>query len=133
MTEEKVITLNVDRKNFEEIYFSNNQGSLFFSPTTKSKTITTLIVIVVFFAVLAFKNQLSEKNVGILYFISFLFLLCAVYLSLGINKVSRWKKQVNGYLKTLENAERYEIKISDENFKVNLNNDEEISEWKDFK
>lgn len=133
MTEEKVITLNVDRKNFEEIYFSNNQGSLFFSPTTKSKTITTLIVIVVFFAVLAFKNQLSEKNVGILYFISFLFLLCAVYLSLGINKVSRWKKQVNGYLKTLENAERYELKISDENFKVNLNNEEEISEWKDFK
>lgn len=91
------------------------------------------MVIVVFCIVFALKGQLSEKNVGILYFISFLFLLCAVYLSLGINKVSRWKKQVNGYLKTLEQAQLYELKLSDEFFKVNLNKDEEISEWKDFK
>jgi hypothetical protein len=30
MSEEKVITLKPERKIFEDIYFSGNQGSLFF-------------------------------------------------------------------------------------------------------
>ena len=37
MADEKVIKLRVKRKDFEDIYFSKNQGSLFFSPTTKVK------------------------------------------------------------------------------------------------
>jgi hypothetical protein len=42
-------------------------------------------------------------------------LLCAIFLSVSINKVSRWKKQVNAYLNRLENCNTYEIRY-DQNF-----------------
>lgn len=129
----KTIKLNVNRKDFEEIYFRENQGSLFFSPTTKGKTFTTIIVALILVILFYFKGDLSKEKFGILYFVSFLFLLCTVYLSLGINKVSRWKKQVNGYLKSLENSKIYKITFDDEVFNVNLNNQEELSKWEDFK
>jgi hypothetical protein len=79
MSEEKVITLKPDRKIFEDIYFSGNQGSLLFSPTTKSKTVTTIAAAVILVIVFLFKDSLSKDSQGILYFLSFIFLLCAVF------------------------------------------------------
>lgn len=133
MNGEKVIKLHVNRKDFEEIYFSGNQGSLFFSQTTKGKTVTTIVVGLILLILFFFKDDLSKEKFGILYFVSFLFLLCTVYLSLSINKVSRWKKDVNKYLKSLEDSEIYEIRFNDEIFNVNLNHQEELSKWEDFK
>ena len=132
MNQGKIINLNVRRQDFEDIYFKGKQGSLFFSPTTKSKTITTLVIVLIFIVLFLFKDHLSKDKVGVLYFVSFLFLLCAVYLSLAINKVSRWKKQVIHYLKTLENAEVYQIQFDDKTFSVNLNHQIEECEWGDF-
>ncbi|MEI7488891.1 MAG: hypothetical protein WCJ72_16065 [Chryseobacterium sp.] len=132
MNGDKVIKLNVNRKDFEEIYFSGNQGSLFFSATTKGKTVTTIVTGLILLILFCFKSDLSKEKFGILYFVSFLFLLCTVYLSLSINKVSRWKKDVNKYLKSLEDSKIYEIRFNDEIFNVNLNGQEELSKWEDF-
>lgn len=93
MNEEKVITLKPDRKIFEDIYFSGNQGSLLFSPTTKSKTIATITAAVVVFIVFLFKDLLSKESVGILYFLSFIFLLCAVFLSVTLIKFQDGKNR----------------------------------------
>lgn len=133
MSGDKVIKLKVNRKDFEEIYFSGNQGSLFFSQTTKGKTVTTIVVGLILLILFCFKGDLSKEKFGILYFVSFLFLLCTVYLSLSINKVSRWKKEVNRYLNSLENSKIYEIRFNDEIFNVNLNHQEELSKWEEFK
>ncbi|WP_426481996.1 hypothetical protein [Chryseobacterium sp. R2ACT005] len=132
MNEEKVITLKPDRKIFEDIYFSGNQGSLLFSPTTKSKTIATIAAAIVVFIVFLLKDNLSKESVGILYFLSFIFLLCAIFLSVSVNKVSRWKKQVNHYLNVLEKCKVYEIKFDQNFFTVNIDGEKETSEWKDF-
>lgn len=132
MNQDKIISLKVNKKDFEEIYFKGNKGSLFFSPTTKSKTITTLVIAVILLILYCFKDDLSKEKFGVLYFVSFLFLLCVVYLSLGINKVSRWKKEVLAYLKTLENAEVYQIKLNDKIFTVNLNHQKETCLWTEF-
>jgi hypothetical protein len=132
MTEEKVIILKPKRKDFEEIYFSGNQGSLFFSPTTRGKTVTTIVVAVILVILFIFKDDFSKEKSGILYFVSFLFLLCAVFLSVSINKVSRWKKQVAYYLNKIENCNVYEIRIEENFFTVNIDSDKETSEWKDF-
>lgn len=105
----------------------------FFSQTTKGKTVTTAVVGLILLILFFFKDDLSKEKFGILYFVSFLFLLCTVYLSLSINKVSRWKKEVNRYLKSLEDAEIYEIRFNSEIFNVNLNHQEELSKWEDFK
>ncbi|WP_066441268.1 hypothetical protein [Chryseobacterium sp. CCH4-E10] len=132
MTDEKVIILKPKRKDFEEIYFSGNQGSLFFSSTTRGKTVTTIIVAVILIILFFFKDDFSKEKLGILYFVSFLFLLCAVFLSVSINKVSRWKKQVEHYLNKVENCNIYEIRMDDNFFTVNIDGDKETSEWKEF-
>lgn len=132
MADEKVIILKPKRKDFEEIYFSGNQGSLFFSSTTRGKTVTTIIVAVILIILFLFKDDFSKEKSGILYFVSFLFLLCAVFLSVSINKVSRWKKQVEHYLNKVENCNIYEIRMDDNFFTVNIDGDKETSEWKDF-
>ncbi len=132
MSEEKVIILKPERKNFEEIYFNGNQGSLLFSPTTKGKTITTIAAAVILLITFLLKDNFSKESQGILYFFSFILLLCAVYLSVSVNKVSRWKKQVNQYLNTLEKCKIYEIRIEQNFFTVNIDGEKETSEWKDF-
>lgn len=132
MSEEKVIVLSPKRKDFEQIYFSGNQGNLFFSATTRGKTFTTIVVGLILLILFFFKDDLSKEKFGILYFVSFLFLLCAVYLSVSINKVSRWKKQVNFYLNKLENCKIYEITFDRNFFTVNIDGEKETSEWKDF-
>ncbi|WP_228459251.1 hypothetical protein [Chryseobacterium carnipullorum] len=40
---------------------------------------------------------------------------------------------MNRYLKSLEDAEIYEIRFNSEIFNVNLNHQEELSKWEDFK
>jgi len=132
MAEETVIILKPKRQDFEEIYLSGNQGSLFFSPSTRGKMITTIVVGLILLILFFFKDDFTKEKFGILYFVSFLFLLCAVFLSVSINKVSRWKKQVNSYLAKLENCKIYEITFDNNFFTVNIDNEKETSEWKDF-
>ncbi|UMQ43641.1 hypothetical protein MKS83_08040 [Chryseobacterium sp. Y16C] len=132
MSEERVVVLKPKRQDFEEIYFSGNQGSLFFSSTTRGKTITTMVVGLILMIMFFFKDDFTKEKFGILYFVSFLFLLCAIFLSVSINKVSRWKKQVNAYLNKLENCNIYEIRFDQNFFTVNIDNEKETSEWKDF-
>lgn len=132
MAEEMVIILKPKRQDFEEIYLSGNQGSLFFSPSTRGKTITTIVVGLILLMLFFFKDDFTKEKFGILYFVSFLFLLCAVFLSVSISKVSRWKKQVNSYLAKLENCKIYEITFDNNFFTVNIDGEKETSEWKDF-
>lgn len=132
MSEEKVIVLKPRRQDFEEIYFNGNQGSLFFSPTTRGRTISTIVIGAILLIVFIFRNDFTREKAGILYFVSFLFLLCAVFLSVSINKVSRWKKQVSRYLTRLENCNIYEIRFDENFFTVNIDGEKETSEWKDF-
>lgn len=131
-TDEKRIPLKVNRQDFEDIYFTGNQKSLFLSPSTKGKTVTTLVVAAILIVLIIFRNDLSKEKFGIIYFVSFLFLLCAVYLSLAINKVSKWRKEVSVYLKKLESAKVYEIVFDRDSFGVNLDGQSEFSLWKDF-
>ena len=132
LNDDKIINLNINKKDFEEIYLQGNQGSLLLSPTVKGKFITTVVIAIILVILFFFKDDLSKEKFGILYFVSFLFLLCAVYLSLAINKVSKWKKEVVKYLKTLENTKMYQIQFNTKVFKVNLNDNKETSLWTEF-
>lgn len=132
MNDDKIINLQINRKDFEEVYFSGASGSLLFSSATKGKTVTTIIVGLILAILFIFKDDFSKEKFGILYFVSFLFLLCVIFLSVAINKVSRWKKEVTAYLKTLENAEMYQIKFNKKIFTVNINNEKETCLWTEF-
>ncbi|WP_262148343.1 YcxB family protein [Chryseobacterium foetidum] len=132
MSDGKKIIIKPKRQDFEEIYFSGNKGSLFLSRDTRGKTFTLIIIALILGILFFFKDDLSKEKFGILYFVSFLFLLTAVFLSVSVNKVSRWKKQVNSYLFKLENCKIYEVIFDQQFFTVNIDGEKETSEWKDF-
>lgn len=73
LNDDKIINLQISKKDFEEIYLHGDQGSLFFSPTVKGKLITTIVVAVILLVLFYFKDDLSKEKFGILYFVSFLF------------------------------------------------------------
>ena len=62
MSEEKVIVLKPKRQDFEEIYFSGNQGSLFFSSTTRGKSITTIVVGLILLIMFFFKDDFTKEK-----------------------------------------------------------------------
>ena len=69
---QRIISLNFNKKDFEEIYFRDNQGNLFFCPSNKRMTVISII----FAGVLGFLylfNLISIDNFGFYYFLSFIF------------------------------------------------------------
>jgi hypothetical protein len=77
MSEEKVITLKPKRKILKKFILAEIREVCFFI-NDKRKTITTIVVAVILLIVFCLKMILPKKK-GILYFVSFLFLLCAIF------------------------------------------------------
>lgn len=129
--DERIIPLKYNRTDFEEIYFKDNQGSLFFSSTTKNKTIFTIIIGVIL-AVLHFGNLISSDNMGLYYFLNFIFFVSIIYLLIAFITVLRWKKVIEKYLKSLDNSTFFQLELTDTFLIININHQEDYIQWKEF-
>ena len=106
------IKLNFNRRDFEEIYFENKQGSLFFSPQTKTKTIATLLLGTLMLA--TFSNSYStSSNWGFFYFNVLLFIFSLINLANSVYRIFTWKNQVMKYLNDTSKFEKFEIKLTE--------------------
>ena len=86
------VILNFHRKDFEEIYFRENQGNLLFSSQTKTKTITTLILGILI--LVTYSNSYStSNNWGFFYFTMLLFIGSLINLLISVNQILIWKKK----------------------------------------
>lgn len=114
---------------FQEIYFADNKGSYFLSATTKRKTITLVVVSILFILCLVlFRNRELLILIS-----SFIFVVCLVdYLNAAF-KLWRWKKTVNEYLKVTGTYSKHIISITDNAFSVKQDNEEHIEKWESIK
>lgn len=119
MINNRIIPLKFNKKDFEEIYFRDNQGSLFFSPANKSMTITAIVFAIVLGFLYLF-NLISIDNIGIYYFLSFIFLICILRLFAGISQTLRWKKGIFQYLKSFKNNTVFELELMDDFLIINI-------------
>lgn len=131
MMNDRIISLKFNQKDFEEIYFRDNQGSLFFSHKTKSLTITAIALVVVL-SILYFLNLISIDNFGIYYFLIFILLLCILRLIVGILKTLKWKKGITHYFKSMAVYKVFELQLTDYFLHVKLDSDESYTRWNEF-
>ncbi|HAO08748.1 MAG TPA: hypothetical protein DCQ50_17620 [Chryseobacterium sp.] len=128
---ERIIPLRYNRTDFEEIYFKDNQGSLFFSPTTKNKTIFTLVIGVIL-TVLHLGNLVSLDNIGVYYFLNFVFFGSILYLLAAFITIVRWKKVITKYLKSLDNSSFFQLELTEMFLIINIDHQEDYIQWKEF-
>lgn len=129
---ERIIRLNFNKRDYEEIYFRDNQGSLFFSPASRSMTITAIVIAVVLGFLYVF-NLISIDNVGIYYFLSFIFLICFLRVIAAVLDKLKWKKGITDYFKLMEVYTIFELQLTDDFLHIKLDHDESFTRWDEFK
>lgn len=132
MKNDRIISLKFNQKDFEEIYFRDNQGSLFFSHKTKSLTITAIALVVVL-SILHFLNLISIDNFGIYYFLIFILLLCILRLIVGMLETLKWKKGITHYFRSMAVYQLFELHLTNDFLHIKLDNDESFTRWNEFK
>ena len=124
------INLNFNRKDFEAVYFADQNRSLIAGPTTKRHFLYFIIALSLFI-VSGFYYWPDEM--GAFFYIS------AIVLAYTLNKyyvvfknVSKWTQQVNTYLNNLEKYKSQRLVLTDEAL-TQIQDDEELVEnWSDF-
>ncbi|MBW7674870.1 hypothetical protein [Chryseobacterium chendengshani] len=126
-----IISLKFNKKDFEEIYFRDNQGSLFFSNKTRNLTITAIALVVVL-SILYFLDLISIDNFGIYYFLIFILLICVLRLIVGMFETLKWKRGISNYLKSMDVYEIFELQLTDDFLYVKRDDDESYNSWNLF-
>jgi hypothetical protein len=125
---EKIITLNFNRKDFEEIYFRDNQGNLFVSKQIKNDFLFLVVAIVLFlFAILY--SYINERYFW-LTIISFVVLISSVvnYFAKAIT-IYKWKKSVNDLINYNSQFSEHKLIITTSSFTLIQDTTESISKW----
>jgi len=128
----RIISLKFDKKDFEEIYFRDNRASLFFSPTTKGKTIT-IIFSALILCFVYFDDWVGVGNVGICFILSFILFFTSLNLILNILNIVKYKKETTDYLKSMIVYKVFELQLGDDFLYVKLDEDESFTSWDVFK
>ena len=130
--DKKTIDLVFRRKDFEEIYFRNNQGNIYFGPNIKVPFLLLCIVVVTF--LFALYHSISEDRYIVFTVISFFCLLLVGYsYSRQANQVWKWKKSINSYLNDLSLFKSHKIILTDTSFCLNQDAEETIEKWSEIK
>lgn len=120
------IDLNFSRKDFEDVYFKNDQGNYFLSPTTKPSGIAFLVCAV--FAGIA--ALYGNKTLIVLGLIA-LSMATIAWLN-ACRLLYNWKRQVSKSLDHEQQFERYKLILSDESFSLIQDEKETIERWTNF-
>lgn len=126
------INLNFKRKFFEEIYFKNNKGNLFFGPETKTFTIA-LIILTIILIFTKSNSSFQSTNWALFYFLLLLEIVVIINLIIRIVNILKWKKSVKEYLDFVSNHKSFKL-IADENT-ITIKLDENITKekWSEIK
>jgi hypothetical protein len=129
---EKTIPLKYSKKDFEEIYFRDNRENLFFSPITKTLTITfiTLSIITIIFY---FGGFWGIDNWGMLYLLLFFLTINLIRLVIGVLAVLKWRNSIYKYLETMEKYNKIEARVLTDFINVILDDKEDFIHWNEFK
>ncbi|WP_196888741.1 hypothetical protein [Aureivirga sp. CE67] len=125
------IQLNYNRKDFENIYFKNNQGNYFKSMTTKTLFHSALfffilLVLSVFFSF--YKNSFEIAMISsLLFFVVLLFYFSACF------KLFKWKKLIHDFLDQIETYKEFRIELGSNSFIFIQGENEFMENWTNFK
>lgn len=131
MIDSKNISLTFRREDFEEIYFKNNQGDIFWGKPTKQNFIITLLCIAIFIISLSYSLYTNLLwGIPIIFF--FLAIISYVSYNIHASPIIKWKKQVKNYLDALAKIKKYELLLTNEALTLIQDDETFITKWATF-
>ncbi len=122
--------LKFNREDFQKIYFRDNTGSIFFSPTTK-KAFYVFVVAIVVTTALSFYAVPNEQDA--IFFISWALLgLIAMNYAKKAGAVTRWKKSIQLFFKEEENFKSMKLVLTEKGISILRDENEVFENWEDI-
>jgi hypothetical protein len=127
----KQIELTFRREDFEELYFTNKQESIFFNKDIKP-TFITLIVFLAAFVISLFYFLMKNELIAIPIIFSILSLASLfIYIKKAI-PIIKWKEQVIAFIEALAKIKKHTISLSEESLTIIQDSQTTISKWITF-
>jgi heme/copper-type cytochrome/quinol oxidase subunit 4 len=131
------IKLDFERTHFEELYFSENEGSYFLSSPLKGKFVATvlstlLLTVVSIWLILTAENELSSFDIGFITSLSILFCGVAVSYFIALSKFMKWKREINNYINRISQYTTIEYIVTDKTLTFCADAEKNISPWESF-
>jgi len=121
--------LKFNREDFQKIYFRDNTGSIFFSPTTK-KAFYVFVIAIIVTTGLSFYAVPNEQDA--IFFISWALLgLIAMNYAKKAGVVIRWKKSIQLFFKEEENFKSMKLVLTENGISILRDENEVFENWKD--
>ncbi len=127
----KTIRLVFRREDFEDIYFKEDNGNIFWGKSVKQYFIAVLIFIsttLISLAYSLYKNEFWGSSIAFIFMFIIAFFLYARQAAV----ILKWKKQVVAYLDQLSKAKKHEIILSNEAFTFVQDDEAFIAKWVTF-
>ena len=132
MTESnKIIKLIFRSQDFEDIYFKDRQGDIFWSTPVKQNFVIALVFISAALISLAY-SLYTNQFWGIPIFLLFLFAIAFFIYAKQVSVILKWKKQVIKYLSDLAKIKKHEITLTNEALTIIQDNEVIITKWSTF-
>lgn len=125
------IPLQFNRKDFEEIYFRDNNGNYFKSDVTK-KSFLVFILSIVFFILISVYIYISEKDMLALIYPLLLPIIAFLVFMEKAYGIRVWKKAVKKYLDSIEPIQLHKIILTEKKFSLIQDEEETIESWSNF-
>ncbi|MEO1031770.1 MAG: hypothetical protein AAFX55_10225 [Bacteroidota bacterium] len=127
------IELIFNRKDFEEIYFNENQGYYFKSKANRKAFLYLALSIIIFSFILYYNFEDSSGTLVPLFFSGIIVLFCLKDFTEVSSKTWELRRKVRQYLDSVEKYKSHRIILNDEDFKIIQDDNIHIEKWSDIK
>lgn len=125
---ERIIQLTFNRKDFEEIYFRDQQGSIFLNPRIRKVFVIFLITLLLFLASLRY-SQMTNK----LIFLTVLTFLALVVASILYFRqalaILKWRRDIERYISETSRIREHTLVVNTHSISLIQDTVEIITKW----
>lgn len=125
---ERTIQLTFNRKDFEEIYFRDQKGSIFFNPSIKKVFISFLITLLLFMA--SFRYSQTTNKLIFLTVLTFLALLViSIHYFRQAYEILKWRKDIKRYIVETSKIKEHTLIVNTHSISLIQDTVETITKW----
>jgi hypothetical protein len=130
-TSERTIDLNFSRKDFEDIYFRDNQANIYFSPQIKNSFIVFLAILVLFISSIAY-SLLTGENAWLVPVLLTSLLLALYNYYRKASLIVRWRKSVLEFIDKNSQFKSHKLVLNQNFLSLIQDQTETVARWSVF-
>lgn len=128
---EKIISLNFNRKDFEEIYFRNNQGNFILSPMLKRDFKIFITSLLIFVGTVIY-SWITNKNAWLIVISAIVTIITFIPYYTKVIQLKKWRNSVIEFIKVNEIFKQNKLILTENTLSLVQDEKEEINKWSAF-